>query len=180
MTVISKIDLFFTNVVAWLIYKIGFVLVALLGILSIVSVPVSFLEYAEGFADLDFLEISLIALFFIMIWRFVKKSRIAGLSRWSTTKKLFLVLATGLLFPFLVEALFLFYLLNDQGNLTVAYLVSHDDFISFFCTILIIVLLYGLVPSAIRSRVSTADQVKTPEDISVESVSNPELTPNGI
>ena len=183
MTVISKIDLFFTNVVAWLIYKIGYVLVALIGITAIISIPLTFLEYSEGFADLDFLETSLIALFFIMIWRFVKKSRTAELSYWSTIKKLFIVLTLGLLFLNLIEASFMYFLLYDQGNLTVAFVERYDDRITFFDSIVLIIMLYGLIPTAKPKHVNAAhdkkdSQVDTPKY--VDNDSDLELKPNGM
>ncbi|WP_351078630.1 hypothetical protein [Shewanella sp. CAL98-MNA-CIBAN-0140] len=183
MTVISKIDLFFTNVVAWLIYKIGYVLVALLGITAIISIPLTFLEYSEGFADLDFLETFLIALFFIMIWRFVKKSKTAGFSYWAAIKKLCIVLTLGLLFLNLIEASFMYILLDEQGSLTTAYFERFKDEVNFFDSIVLIIMLYGLIPTAKPKRVNTADdkkdsQVETPKE--VDNDSDLELKPNGI
>lgn len=167
MNFLSKLDQFVTSVVSWLIHKVSFVLVALAGILTIILVPISFLEYNEGFADLDILETSLIALFFIMVWRFVKVSRTAKLSNWSAIKRLFIILALGFLFAFFIEASFLIIQLYSQGNLSTAFYEQQAEWIAFFDAALLVVLLYGLVPKNSENlQVNTeATEIESPEPV---------------
>lgn len=180
MNFLSKLDQIFTSVVSWLIYKVTYVLVALMGCLTIVSIPISFLEYDEGFADLDFLETSLIALSFIMVWRFVKISRTAKLSYWSVIKRLFIILTLGGVFTFLIEGSFLIIQLYSQGNLSTAFYEQQADWIAFFDATLLVVLLYGLVPKACDNLQVQSEQAETTEVESPEPVMPKDDTPSGV
>ncbi|WP_076543072.1 hypothetical protein [Shewanella sp. UCD-KL21] len=185
MTFFSKVDLFFTRVVAWLIHMVGYAFIALIGMTSIVLFPFSFFEYSEGLADLDLLEISLIALFFGALWRFVKKTRDCGESYWAATKKICILLTLASLFLGFIEYCFFYFLLQEQGNLTFAYFENSNDWILLFNSVVLIVTLYGLVPTETQRQVGITDDenfaaVGTPEETDIESDSNTELKPNGI
>ena len=180
MNFLSKLDQFFTSVVSWLIHKISYVFIALMGCLTIISIPISFLEYNEGFADLDILETSLIALFFIMVWRFVKVSRTVDLSYWSAIKRLFIILTLGFLFTSLIEGIFLIIQLYSQGNLSTAFYEQQDDWMALFDTMLLIVLLYGLVPKTSENAQVQPKQTETTELDSSEVVMTKDDTPSGV
>lgn len=172
MSLFGKVDLFFTKAVYWVIYKVAFVFFALLGLLALVSIPLTFIEYGEGFADLDISEISLIALSFFMLWRFVSRSLCSEYDKWATTKRLFMVLAVGTLFSFFVESFLLYYLLEEQGYITSAFYEQQAEWMAFFDAVVLIVLLYGLAPLNIIKEAPKDKEVDSGKKSQSESVAN--------
>ncbi|MCG9729150.1 hypothetical protein L1D44_04735 [Shewanella sp. Isolate13] len=170
MNLFGKIDLFFTRVVCWTIHKVVFVLFALLGLLALVSIPLTFLEYGEGFADLDITEIALIALSLLMLWRFVSRAISCGYDKWATTKLMFMVLTAGILFSFFVESFLLYYLLEAQGHITSAFYEKQAEWIAFFDASTLIILLYGLAPTKPIKEASITKKVDCDETASSEAV----------
>ena len=172
MGFIGTLDTCLQQTIQWLLKKIGVILSIIIAILCIAMFIVGPFEYDEGLFDIDIFEIVSTIVFLGLTYRFFKKGRIAGLTKWKIVKDYSFLLTSTLLIFLSITGLWLYIELEDSGTLSVAYVKSIDDISTFFDLTFTVVMLYVFSPLSPRTVVKKTIKSETSKSEASSNTNN--------
>jgi hypothetical protein len=159
MEFLYSLDVLVQKFVAVCVKFFSVVFFSLLAVLNIVMLFTGFFEYGEGLAELDTVELFGCMLFVALSWRFFRRGRNAGCTRWPLLLRYCRIMAFNFLLISSVYAIVFTSLLYERGSITVAYLTSFDDQSLLLEMFIVLLLLYCLAPiPSLKTVVTKAEQ----------------------
>ena len=171
-SILNTLDIFLGHLVAGVLTLLLYLTLFLTTIAYLFFIPYGFFEGAAGLSELDALEVGILALLGLVIWRFFKRGRQLGWRWWQMTRRfVFAVAIMGLIIG-IIEYIVIMTELTEKGSLELEYISGYAEVEAFVNSVLIVLTIYAGAPLPRLMQKKKSEQLghSTPEKPASEAI----------
>lgn len=145
-SILNTLDILLGHLTAGIMTFLLYLSLGAVAALSLIAIPVGFLEYRTGINDLDLAEIGSLALLCLVIWRFFSRGMSLKWSRWQLARRFVHAVAiNALIVAFILFSLLVVGLVT-KGEVELSSLYKLHEVTTFSLSLIMIVTIYASAP----------------------------------
>jgi hypothetical protein len=145
-SILKTLDTILGHIVAGVLTLFLYIALFLTAIVELLYIPYSFFEGAAGLSELDALELGILVLLGLVIWRFFRRGRQLNWGWWQMTRRFVFVVAIMGLILTMVSYVVLILELTEKGYLEVSFINRYAEADDFLNAAFIVLAIYAGAP----------------------------------